>query len=123
MPMVDQSICARHSTARSRDIDGTGGCALSNEQSDAKVIPFPGRLPAVPIEHEPDAAAADFMPATVEYDGRTYELVALIRLLPFHCVREAYATAPRSGQEFWDEVVRRWPGTAAEVIAGAGQSD
>ncbi len=96
---------------------------MSNEQSDAKVIPFPRQLPVVPIEHEPDSAPADVMPATVEYDGRTYELVALIRLLPFHCVREAYATAPRSGQEFWDEVVRRWPGTAAEVIAGVAQID
>ena len=97
---------------------------MSDQQSDTKIIPFlPGQLPVVPIEHEPDSAPADVMPATVEYDGRTYELVALIRLLPFHCVREAYATAPRSGQEFWDEVVRRWPGTAAEIAAGAVQTD
>ena len=90
---------------------------MSNEQLDAKIIPFPRQLRVVPIE--PSAASADVMPAAVEHDGHTYDLEALLRQLPVHCLREVEATAPRSGQEFWDEVVRRWPGTAAEVVAGA----
>ena len=58
------------------------------------------------------------MRAAVDYDGRTYDLKTPLRQLPSHCIREAEATAPRSGQELWDEVVRRWPGTAVEVVAG-----
>ena len=58
------------------------------------------------------------MPAAVDYDGRTYDLEALLRLPLPHCLEEVEAAAPRSGQELWDEVVRRWPGTAAEVIDG-----
>ena len=92
---------------------------MSNEQSDAKVIPFPRQLRVVLIERGPYAASAAVTPAAVEHDGRTYDLEALLRQLPPHCLREVEATAPRSGQELWDEVVRRWPGTAAEVIAGA----
>ena len=83
---------------------------MSNEQPDAKVIPFPRQLRVVPIERRPYAAPADIIPAAVEHDGRTYNLEALLRQLPAHCLRKVEATAPRSGQEFWDEVVRRWPG-------------
>ena len=62
------------------------------------------------------------MLAAVEHDGRVYDLEALLRQLPPHCLHEVEAAAPRSGQELWDEVVRRWPGTTAEVVAGTGQS-
>jgi hypothetical protein len=91
---------------------------MSNEQPGDNVLPFPRQLRVVPIEREPDAASAGIMPAAVEYNGRSYDLEALLRLLPTHCLEEVEAAAPRSGQELWDEVVRRWPGTAAEVIAG-----
>ena len=94
---------------------------MSNEQSDAKVIPFPRPFRVVPVEQEPSAAPVTVIPDAVEYDGRTYDLEALVRQLPPHCLREVEATAPRSGHELWDEVVRRWPGTAAEVIAGTVQ--
>ncbi len=92
---------------------------MSNEQSDAKVIPFPRQPRVVPIERGVYAAPAVVTPAAVEHDGHTYDLKALLRQLPPHCIREAEATAPRSGQELWDEVVRRWPGTADEIVAGA----
>jgi hypothetical protein len=91
---------------------------MSDDQSGAKVISFPRQLRVVPIEAEANATPVTVSPAAVEYDGRTYDLEALLRQLPPDCIREVEATAPRSGQEFWDEVVRRWPGTAAEVVAG-----
>jgi hypothetical protein len=96
---------------------------LSNEQSDAKVISFPRQLRVVPVEEEEAAAPVAVVPAAVDHDGRTYALEALLRQLPPHCIREVEATAPRSGQELWDEVVRRWPGTAAEMVAGAVEID
>ena len=73
----------------------------------------------MPLEREIDGAPITVTPAAVDHDGRTYGLEALLRQLPPHCLHEVQATAPRSGQEFWDKVVRRWPGTAAEVMAGA----
>ena len=94
---------------------------MSNEQSDAKVIPFPRQLRVVPIERGAYAAPPAVTPAAVDHDGRTYDLETLLRQLPPHCLQEVEATVPRSGQELWDEVVRRWPGTAAEVVAGTGQ--
>ena len=73
----------------------------------------------MPVEQPIDPRdEADVMRAAVEYDGRTYDLEALLRQLPPHFLQEVEATVPRSGQELWDEVVRRWPGTAAEVVAG-----
>ena len=54
----------------------------------------------------------------VEHDGRTYSLADLIRHLSAAELREVGSTAPRSAQGLWDEVVRRWPALAAEVVAG-----
>jgi hypothetical protein len=34
-------------------------------------------------------------------------------------LQESDATVSRSSQELWDEVVRRWPALAAEIMAGA----
>ena len=93
---------------------------MSNERA-AKVVPFPRQLRVVPLESEPGVAPAVVTPAAVDHDGHTYDLEALLRQLPPHCLREVEAAAPRSGQELWDEVVRRWPGTAAEVVAGASR--
>ena len=59
------------------------------------------------------------MPATVEHDGRTYELERLLQQMPPRRFHQAVSTIPRSGQELWDEVVRLWPGMAADVLAGA----
>ena len=52
-----------------------------------------------------------------------YDLAILLQGLPPHCIRKVEATAPRSGQELWDEMVRRWRGTAAEAIAGVDKED
>ena len=95
---------------------------MSNEQSGAKVISFPRQLRVVPVEQEATVEAY-VISATVEHDGRTYELEGLLQQLPPLCLREAVSTVPRSGQELWDEVVRRWPGTADEIVAGVFQVD
>jgi hypothetical protein len=95
---------------------------MSNDKSDANVIPFPRQLRVVPIEQD-IAVEAYVITATVEHDGRTYELESLLQQLPPHCFQEAVATVPRSGQELWDEIVRRWPGTAAEIAAGVAPVD
>ena len=90
---------------------------MSNEQSGAKVIPSPRQLRVVPVEQDATIEAY-VISAIVEHDGRTYELEGLLQQLPPLCFREAVSTVPRSGQELWDEVVRRWPGTADEIVAG-----
>ena len=82
------------------------------------IIPFPPQLRVVPIEpsvHLPSEQAF----ALIEHDGRLYDLAALIQQLSPREVQEITAAAPRSGQEMWDEVVRRWPALAAEIVADA----
>jgi hypothetical protein len=76
---------------------------LGDESADNdNLIQFPQRLRVVLIEH----------------DGRVYNLTGLIRHLSPQEMRDVDATAPRSGQAVWDEVVRRWPALAAEIVAG-----
>ena len=96
---------------------------MGNEQSDAKIIPFPRQPRVVPIEHESGATPVTVIPSMVEHDGSTYDLEVLLRQLPPHCFREVEATAPRSGQELWDQVVRRWPGTAADAMGPSFRSE
>ena len=48
-----------------------------------------------------------------------YDLAPLIQHLSPGELQEIGEAAPRSGQEMWDEVVRRWPALAAEIVAGA----
>jgi len=66
--------------------------------------------PAITLEHEL---------ALIEHGGRLYNLAALVQHLSPLEIQEIGATAPRSGQEMWDAVVRRWPALAAEIVAGA----
>jgi hypothetical protein len=83
--------------------------------------PLPRRLRMVPTEPRDESSTIrlDHALALVEHDGRMYDLADLIRQLSREEMREIGAAAPRSGQELWDEVVRRWPALAAEIAAGA----
>ena len=87
------------------------------------VIPFPRQLRVVPFEPLTMAQAdlpQDEPIAMVDHDGRLYDLAALIRHLSPDELRQVGATAPRSGQELWDEVVRHWPALAAEIASAVG---
>ena len=89
------------------------------------VVPFPFRgrpLPPASVAgtSASDADAGGEPAAIVEHDGRLYAAERLIRQLPPHSTQEVGATAPRSPQAFWDEVVRRWPAMADEVKARVG---
>jgi hypothetical protein len=66
--------------------------------------------PVLPLEHEL---------ALIEHDGRMYDLASLVEHLSLQEAQEIGAAAPRSGQDMWDAVVRRWPSLAAEIVAGA----
>ena len=89
------------------------------------VVPFPSRVrsfPPAPVAGTSASNAdADGEPAAiVEHDGRLYAAARLMRQLPPHSIQEVGATAPRSPQAFWDEVVRRWPAMADEITARVG---
>ncbi len=85
------------------------------------VIPFPIRLRVVPAPAdtaEQHAPKADELGSVIDHNGRVSDLAALIRHLSPAELREMGRIAPRSGQALWDEVVRRWPALAAEIVAG-----
>ena len=54
----------------------------------------------------------------VDYRGNLYPLESLIKRLSLEYIRELQRAAPRSGQEAWDLVDKRWP-ELAEIIADA----
>lgn len=58
-------------------------------------------------------------PVTVVHDGRAYMLADLFHALTPEEQAVVEQTAPRSFQEAWDEVVRRWPALAAKIAAVA----
>ena len=90
------------------------------------VVQFPFKERATPPAPAPGASAndGDDQPAAVvEHDGRLYAADQLMRELPPHSIREVGTTAPRTLQAFWDEVVRRWPAMADEIVATAGDRD
>ena len=91
--------------------------------SPSNVIAFPARLRVVATK-TPEPSQADLrqdeFQAAVEHDGRVYDLAELLRHLSPAELRQVGETAPRSGQALWDEVVRRWPALAAEIMAGVG---
>ena len=89
----------------------------------ANVIPFPTRLrvvPAPPDASEQHAPEVGEPASVVDHDGRAYDLAALIQHLSPAELREVGQAVPRSGQALWDEVVRRWPALADEIVAGVG---
>ena len=84
---------------------------------DDNVVPFPRRLRAVP-DPVPNASPENEQAAVV-HDGRTYRLEALLRQLTPNEIQIVERSAPRSGQAFWDEVIRRWPALADEIAAAS----
>lgn len=87
------------------------------------VVRLPFKERATPPAPAAGASAndGDDQPAVaVEHDGRLYAADRLLRELPPHSIREVGATAPHSLQAFWDEVVRRWPAMADEIVARVG---
>ena len=71
------------------------------------IIPFPA--PVVHLHIEPCRLIERGDLLAVEHDGRLYSLGALFARLPDHVLDEIDALVPRSSQETWDLVVRRWP--------------
>ena len=90
-----------------------------------RVIPFPRQLrivPSTPIE--PPRSIRDEPQATlIDHDGRTYDLADLVRHLLHAERRDVGSAAPHTAQALWDEVVRRWPALAAEIVAGNQPAD
>ena len=82
------------------------------------LIQFPPQLRMVPIE-PPPAIPMEHELVLIEHDGRMYDLTPLVQQLSPGELQAISEAAPRSGQEMWDEVVRRWPALAAEIVAGA----
>ena len=73
------------------------------------------RLVRAPVD---GPSSTQVEPALVEHNGRAYRLADLLaHLRPLKLAR-IEATAPRSGQAAWDEVVRRWPALAELIAAG-----
>ena len=70
-----------------------------------------------------ESSQMDEQASVIDHDGRPYKLTDLIRHLSPAELQEVVATAPRSGQALWDEVVRRWPALAAEIVAGISSQD
>jgi hypothetical protein len=92
---------------------------LSNKTPETdNLVPFPPHLRAVPLEPTP-ALPLEHELALIEHDGRLYDLAYLVEHLSPAEIQEISASAPRSSQQMWDEVVRRWPALAAEIVAGA----
>ena len=89
------------------------------------VIVFPRRprvAPTAPSEL-PNAAPSADGTVFVDHDGRVHGLERLIRYLSSAKLSEVEAAGPRSAQELWDEVVRRWPGLAEEIVAAVSGAE
>lgn len=81
------------------------------------VIPFPPRLRMVSASGDPPSPEL-VETVLVDHGGRAYPLAALLACLSLAKLAEVEATLPRTGQATWDEVVRRWPALAEEIVAG-----
>lgn len=81
----------------------------------ADIIPFPAPVVHLKMD-QPAAAEPKHGLLAVEHDGRVYSLAALLARLPSDVLDELDNLVPRSSQETWDLVVRRWPHLAGAVI-------
>lgn len=85
----------------------------------SNVIPFPA--PVVRLHIEPRRSIERGELLAVEHNGRLYSLAALLARLPDHVLDEIDALVPRSAQETWDLVVRRWPLWAKAAVGSVGR--
>ena len=85
------------------------------------IVPFlpRPRMVAVPVD---TPAAEGAAPALVEHNGRAYRLAELMARMTEADLCQIEATAPRTAQATWDEVVRRWPALAGLIAAGCQAS-
>ena len=81
------------------------------------IVPFPPQLRVVraPVDWP---SPEQVEPVLVDHGGRTYRLADLMAPLSTAELEQVEAAPPRSGQEAWDLVVRRWPALAEEIVAG-----
>ena len=84
----------------------------------SNVIAFPGKTRTLPALVAIDEDVSPVCRQAVDHDGGLYPLEGLLRALTPDQLRMVEAAAPRSGQETWDDVVRRWPALADEIAAG-----
>ena len=78
-----------------------------------EVIPFPAPVVRFHVAPPPPAAASLL---AVEHDGAIHSLATLLARLPDPVLDELDAMVPRSAQELWDFVIRRWPRLAAAAV-------
>ena len=83
----------------------------------SNVIPFPPRLRVIATPMD-GLSPRESNPVLIDHNGQTYRLTDLLARLSSAEMAEVEATAPRSAQAVWDEVVRRWPALAEEIVAG-----
>ena len=81
------------------------------------IIPFPAPVVRLHIEPCHTVERGDLL--VVEHDGRLYSLFAR---MPDHVLDEIDALVPRSAQETWNLVVRRWPRLAKAAAGGLATS-
>lgn len=74
--------------------------------------------PTVPLPVATLAPPALEALLVVEHDGRLYNLLLLLPMLPGRVLDELEALAPQSPQETWDLVARLWPALAEAATAG-----
>ena len=81
----------------------------------AEIIQFPApvvRLVVEPIPPQPPRMRL----LVVEHDGQNYSLASLLARLPNDILDELDALVPRSAQETWDLIFRRWPRVAKAAV-------
>jgi hypothetical protein len=89
----------------------------------SNVVAFPRQPRVVSLpDAEPETVLAE-PAAIVDHDGRSYPLEDLLQCLTNDQLRTVAQSAPHCGQEIWDEVVRRWPALAEEIVARVSQPD
>ena len=76
------------------------------------------RFPSSPDAVEPIGIREGVHRDLVDHDGRLYRLDELLAQLPPARAADLDAAAPRTGQETWDTICRRWPVLAASIVAG-----
>ena len=81
----------------------------------SEIIPFP--IPVVRLTVEPVAPPQpQGRLLAIEHDGQSYSLASLLARLPDDILDELDALVPRSAQETWDLVFRRWPRVAKAAV-------
>jgi hypothetical protein len=84
----------------------------------SNIIAFP-RIIRMEKLAEAAPARAPALGAVVDHDGRAYALAALLGQLEPDVIAVVMGLAPRSGQQVWDHVARRFPRQAEAAVRRA----